>query len=60
MSNILNLRKFKQKRADGKTLCTSGFHKWEVQTTREFDVKEGKLMTMERCKRCGETRVKLT
>jgi hypothetical protein len=60
MSNILNLRKFKQKRADGKTLCTSGFHKWEVQTARQFDVKQGKLMTMERCKRCGEERAKLT
>lgn len=57
MSNVVNLRKFKQKRADGKTLCTSGFHKWEVQATRRFDVKHGKLVTLEKCKRCGEERI---
>ena len=60
MSNILSLRKFKQKRAEGKTLCTSGFHKWEVLATRKFDVKQGKLVTAERCARCGEERTRAT
>jgi hypothetical protein len=58
MSNVLSLRKFKQKRAEGKTLCTSGFHKWEVMTVKRFDVKQGKLVTAERCKRCGEERTR--
>jgi hypothetical protein len=56
MSNVINLRKAKQKRAEGKTLCTSGFHKWEVVSKQRFDVKQGKLVTLERCTRCGEER----
>ncbi len=36
----------------GNTLCRSGFHKWEVQNEKQFDVKRGKLITVYRCKRC--------
>jgi hypothetical protein len=60
MSNVVSLKKVKQKRAEGKTLCGSGFHKWETLAERQFDVKQGKLVSSERCKRCGEQRVKLT
>lgn len=60
MSNVINLKKAKQKRADGKTMCSSGFHKWELLSARRFDVKQGKLVSTERCKRCGEERIKLT
>jgi hypothetical protein len=41
----------------GKTLCRSGFHKWEVVKGNPFDVKLGKLVTRYRCRRCGATRV---
>ena len=58
--SIVNLRKYKQKRAEGRTLCTSGFHKWETLSERRFDVKQGRLVSTERCKRCGVKRVKLT
>ena len=58
MSNVVNLRKVKQKRAEGKTLCTSGFHKWQVLSERKFDVKQGKLVTTQRCQRCGEQRTR--
>jgi len=57
--SIVNLRKYKQKRAEGKTLCQSGFHKWE-HVQKRFDVKQGRLVSAERCSRCGEERVKLT
>ncbi|MFL6549723.1 MAG: hypothetical protein ACJ8OJ_13585 [Povalibacter sp.] len=57
--SVVNLRKYKQKRAEGKTLCQSGFHKWEPAQQR-FDVKQGRLVSAERCKRCGEERVRLT
>lgn len=57
--NVVQLKKVRQKRAEGKTLCDSGFHKWEVWKQRTFDVKLGKLVTTERCKRCGEQRTKL-
>jgi hypothetical protein len=59
-NNIIQLRKVKQKRAEGKTLCGSGFHQWETQKKSMFDVKQGKLVTLERCKRCNETRTKLS
>jgi hypothetical protein len=48
-----------QQRAHGKTLCRSGFHKWEVVTERRFDVKQGKLVTVERCTRCRIERQRL-
>jgi hypothetical protein len=60
MTNIVSLRKFKQKRAEGKTLCSSGFHKWELLSGQRFDVKAGKLVTAERCTRCGEERIRAT
>jgi hypothetical protein len=58
MTNVTSIKKFKQRRAEQKTLCTSGFHKWEVLAERRFDVKQGKLVTAERCKRCGLERTK--
>lgn len=44
----------------GKTLCRSNFHKWEVLKENRFDVKQGRLVTVERCSRCGEIQVKAT
>ena len=41
----------------GKTLCRSGFHKWEIITDKKFDVKRGKLMTVYQCKRCGKQKI---
>ncbi|HWV16743.1 MAG TPA: hypothetical protein VN030_15035 [Cellvibrio sp.] len=41
----------------GKTLCRSGFHKWEVVKDKQFDVKQGKLVTIYKCARCGEQKV---
>jgi hypothetical protein len=40
----------------GKTLCKSGFHKWEIFQKKPFDVRQGRLVTSYRCKRCGATR----
>jgi hypothetical protein len=48
-----------RKKAEGKTLCRSGFHKWRVVTERRFDVKHGRLVTVLRCERCGVQRTKL-
>lgn len=47
------------KKHKGKTLCKNGFHKWEVEQKQKFDVKQGKLVTVYRCLRCGETKTKL-
>lgn len=45
-----------QEKHKGKTLCRSGFHKWEVDKRLPFDVKTGKLVTVYRCQRCDATR----
>ena len=58
MSNVLPFKKPSLKeRARGRTLCNSGFHKWVIDQKKQFDVKRGKLVTVQRCKRCGETKV---
>lgn len=46
-------------RAQGKTLCRNGFHKWQVVIGRKFDVKRGKLVTLSRCQRCGQEKTEL-
>ncbi|MCV6614298.1 MAG: hypothetical protein OIF35_04915 [Cellvibrionaceae bacterium] len=42
----------------GKSLCRSGFHKWEICAAKQFDTKQGKLVTRYRCQRCGAEKVK--
>jgi hypothetical protein len=42
----------------GNTLCRSGFHKWEILNEKQFDVKQGKLITVYQCKRCLITKSK--
>jgi hypothetical protein len=48
---------FKKKKAaekhKGNTLCKRGFHKWQVDKEQQFDSKQGKLVTVYKCKRCG-------
>jgi len=53
MADILKFKKKKlSEKHKGKTLCKSGFHKWEVLKDRQFDVKQGRLVTVYECKRC--------
>lgn len=59
MGDILPFRKRSLKEThQGNTLCRHGHHKWEVDTARKFDVKQGKLVTLYRCSRCGERKVR--
>lgn len=57
MAKIIRLdKKRAQKKAataKGKTLCGSGFHKWDIVQQQRFDVKQGRLVTVSRCRRCG-------
>jgi len=59
VAEIIPFRKpsLKQKH-QGKTLCKHGHHKWQVDKAKQFDVKQGKLVTVYRCARCDRTRVK--
>lgn len=36
-----------------KILCQRGFHKWEICQEKQFDVKQGRLVAVYRCLRCG-------
>ena len=60
MDKPVDLNKFKRakQRARGKasTLCARGFHKWEFDAKKQFDVKQGKLVSIQRCARCDTTR----
>lgn len=57
MGDVIPLRKRKAAdRARGKTLCREGFHKWTIWQQRPFDVKQGRLITVYRCSRCGASK----
>lgn len=61
MGDIVKFKKVSPKeKHKGKTLCRSGFHKWEVIKEKQFDVKQGKLVTLLKCSRCGKTSSRLT
>lgn len=53
MGEVIQFKKKKlSEKYKGNTLCRSGFHKWEIVKEKQFDVKQGKLMTVYQCKRC--------
>ena len=55
MADIVPFKKLTLKdKAKGKTLCRRGFHKWIIDQKKQFDVKQGKLITVYQCKRCGK------
>jgi hypothetical protein len=54
MADILPFKRKKlSEKHKGNTLCRSGFHKWKIEQRQKFDVKQGKLITVSRCLRCG-------
>ncbi|HHO59956.1 MAG TPA: hypothetical protein ENJ64_06900 [Thiotrichales bacterium] len=54
MADILAFRKkTPAQKHKGRALCRSGFHQWQTLNEKTFDVKQGKLVTAYRCKRCG-------
>ncbi len=42
----------------GNTLCRNGHHQWKIITSRQFDVKQGRLVTVFECRRCAKKKVK--
>ena len=59
MADILPFRKPSLKQQNkGKTLCRHGHHKWKVDKDKQFDVKQGKLVTVYRCERCDKRKVR--
>ena len=59
MAQILKFKpKSPKEKHKGKTLCKNGFHKWEIDQKKQFDVKSGKLVTIYVCSRCGTRKTK--
>ncbi len=59
MADILEFKRPKLgARYKGASLCGHNHHKWETVKETRFDVKQGRLVTVLRCVRCGLTRVK--
>ena len=57
--NNPDAKKQRKERAKGVTLCRRGFHKWQIWKDKQFDVKQGRLVTVYRCGRCGANRTSL-
>ena len=64
MKKPTDLNKFRKQRrkerGSGSTLCRSGFHQWQDEPKKQFDVKQGQLVSVQRCARCDKTRIRLT
>jgi len=57
MADIIPFKKKKTaQKHKGNTLCKRGFHKWEIDVEQQFDVKQGRLVTVYKCRRCGVTK----
>ena len=64
MEKPTNLAKFRKQRrkeqGSGNTLCRSGFHQWKDDGAKQFDVKQGRLVSVQRCARCKITRTRVS
>jgi len=59
MADIIQFRKPKaSEKARGKTLCKRGFHKWVISQDKQFDSRQGRLVTVYRCSRCDAMKTK--
>ena len=59
MGEVIRFRKPKAaEKARGKTLCREGFHRWIIHKEKQFDVKQGRLVTVYQCSRCGARQIK--
>ncbi len=55
MGDVVQFKKKKpSEKHKGNTLCRRGFHKWEIDQEKQFDVKQGRLVTVYKCKRCAK------
>ena len=47
MGEVIRFKKPKAaEKARGKTLCREGFHRWVVSSNKQFDVRQGRLVTV--------------
>ena len=59
MADIIQFKDFRKPPTGNNSLCKNGHHKWVIDKAKQFDVKQGKLVTVYKCARCGEIKSKL-
>ena len=52
-------RKSTQSAARKKLRCQNGHHKWQLKTSQQFDVKQGRLVTVYECAYCKKIKTTL-
>ena len=57
-AELISFKKEKKKRAKNLGMCQHGFHKWQIDQKKQFDPKQGELVTLYRCSNCSATKVK--
>jgi len=55
LGDILQFKKPQRKKLG---MCQHGFHDWVIFQGKKFDVRQGKLVTVFRCSRCGAEKIK--
>ncbi len=62
MADILSFKKAQAQKPKSKPkskgLCQHGFHQWKICNEKQFDVQQGRLVTVFRCGRCNARKVK--
>ncbi len=59
MGKVVQFKKKKlSEKHKGNTLCRSNFHKWQIVKENQFDVNQGKLITVYQCTRCQKIKNK--
>ena len=48
-----------RKKKKGDTLCREGHHKWQIDQSKQFDPRSGKLVTIYQCARCKKRKTRL-
>lgn len=59
MADVISFKKAKQKQLKDKnsSLCKNGHHKWVIDKAKQFDTKQGRLVTIYKCSRCNKQKV---
>lgn len=59
MGDVIAFKRPAKKPAAGNTLCKEGHHKWVIDKEKQFDSKQGRLVTLFKCSRCGKKKTEL-
>ena len=59
MGDIIHFPNPTGKKKAGNIFCREGHHKWEIVQEKQFDSRQGRLVTIYRCSRCQKNKTVL-